>query len=393
MEVSPLLQHSIAEAIRDAYVDLTPSYSAQYGWITDEFHFPDVIKVGKAYACTRCCGVLNYGSHYGKLPFPHHKCRNTYHVDDSPLLTLVRISRTTRHLYDAFIASFEAAIKATIKEDPNNGQAEGKDFWTEVQDAPLPSDWQNAKPPVQSHDLVLKIDNDLTSSKVDVCDFWMRPFVTHKIGDEVVPARVYLRKLIDATVDRMKKTHIYMGVVLPCLYKPPKRAPMTITAYDLAMRTLCRGPYDFSATTYKFSDKELPNWIGHAGATQTVFNAASIWIPPLAGNVLMFMESLAEKASLPHPVLPYKQMMKPFVTFLHAVYKGWPKDRVQVACPRGIHEHQATFNAQSHWFLFSRERKECETSQRIQPETKVRPANSGAYHFNVSKINVGTDRE
>nr|QSL67677.1 outer clamp protein [Avian orthoreovirus] len=103
MEVRAPNFHSYIEAIVESYKHQPKTWNAKTFWQNDEYLFPDVIKVGGAYCCSMCCGVL----YYGQLPndgnmFPHHKCHQQHNESTSPLLSTVKIGRITELLLDSY---------------------------------------------------------------------------------------------------------------------------------------------------------------------------------------------------------------------------------------------------------------------------------------------------
>ncbi|AHW40456.1 sigmaB [tvarminne orthoreovirus] len=96
MEVRAPNFHSVIEAIFDSYNTRPATWNAHTEWKSLEFHEPDVIKVGNAYCCAACCGVLYYGYiPAGQTPFPHHRCHQQNTRFTSPFLRAVKVGRVT----------------------------------------------------------------------------------------------------------------------------------------------------------------------------------------------------------------------------------------------------------------------------------------------------------
>nr|WEW62513.1 sigmaB outer clamp protein [Avian orthoreovirus] len=103
MEVRMPNFHSIIEAINDSYARQPMTWNARTLWVNDEFFDPDVIKVGGAYCCAKCCGVLYYGNPANPDgAFPHHRCHQQQLPDTTPFLRFVRMGRTAEMLVDQY---------------------------------------------------------------------------------------------------------------------------------------------------------------------------------------------------------------------------------------------------------------------------------------------------
>nr|CAA07058.1 sigma-B protein [Muscovy duck reovirus] len=103
MEVRVPNFHSFVEGITASYIRTPACWDSRSAWDSDIFYEPDVIKVGGAYCCTQCCGVLYYGAPpTDGICFPHHKCHQQLSRVDNPLLRFVKIGRTTEHLLDQY---------------------------------------------------------------------------------------------------------------------------------------------------------------------------------------------------------------------------------------------------------------------------------------------------
>ncbi|BCM29152.1 Outer capsid clamp protein [Corvid orthoreovirus] len=146
MEVRTPNFHSVIEAIFDSYTARPATWNARTQWSSLEFHDPDVIKVGNAYCCSACCGVLYYGFvPPGQEPFPHHRCHQQSTRFTSPLLRPVKVGRMTDlmrenyavwltsladHMSNAAdaddLAEFDARV---ISENIRSDRPMGPDIW------------------------------------------------------------------------------------------------------------------------------------------------------------------------------------------------------------------------------------------------------------------------
>ncbi|BAQ19503.1 sigma B [Pycnonotidae orthoreovirus] len=103
MEVRAPNFHSIVEAVVASYENRPMTWNSRTYWSDLEFNDPDVIKVGNAYCCTGCCGVLYYGTaKTGDESFPHHKCHQQHNRFNSPILRHVKMGRTTDLLREGY---------------------------------------------------------------------------------------------------------------------------------------------------------------------------------------------------------------------------------------------------------------------------------------------------
>nr|BBM60907.1 major outer-capsid protein [Pteropine orthoreovirus] len=96
MEVRTPNFHSFVESAYSSYLTRPDTWNPSTLWETGQFVTPDVIRLGNAYCCAQCCGVLYYGYRPINLyPFPHHRCHQLHRRETSPLLKVVRVGRTT----------------------------------------------------------------------------------------------------------------------------------------------------------------------------------------------------------------------------------------------------------------------------------------------------------
>nr|WJN23200.1 sigma B [Duck reovirus] len=103
MEVRVPNFHSFIEGITTSYLCSPACWNSKTLWDIEEFHTPDVIRVGNAYCCTQCCGVLYYGAppSDGNC-FPHHKCHQQQYRTETPLMRYIKVGRTTEQLLDQY---------------------------------------------------------------------------------------------------------------------------------------------------------------------------------------------------------------------------------------------------------------------------------------------------
>nr|QPB10678.1 MAG: sigma B outer capsid clamp protein [Cataraqui virus]QPB10696.1 MAG: sigma B outer capsid clamp protein [Cataraqui virus] len=154
MEVRAPNFHSYVEAIVESYQCQPKTWNARTLWANDEYHFPDVIKVGNAYCCSICCGVLYYGSLPNDgIAFPHHKCHQQHNEQSAPLLSAVKIGRTTEHLMDEYSVLL-AGLVDHVEESPSSDQS-----------SPFAMD---------PFDISLTTDHIRTDTKIQP-DFWTYP--------------------------------------------------------------------------------------------------------------------------------------------------------------------------------------------------------------------------
>lgn len=368
MELRPVPIHVIADGIKESFHNVLPIYNTASKWNISRFGTPEVVKLGEAYVCTQCCGVL----HYGYVPandqvFQHHRCNQTYTLTNSPLLKYVKTSRITRHLFDSTVIQFEQGIRNVLtnksvapfsedidlpyflqsqitKDDDDFKTGNSKlDYW----------DWKSSQSPV------------LTSSDEIDTEFWKKPFIQHYINDQPVTVCQRMRYLVRVMAKVIDERGFINGLILPCDYKlhsSARTANLGMSAYEFSNYTGVK-PVDmlmrsFIYPTIKKTDTNYVDWIEGTSAVEHLKLTPSL-ISPLAGNLVVRVPGYEVGGECMEVSYPISKRVAQYGNILRDMMLGWPTGQVKIVCPNGVLKHQSSMFAQLHTIIDEGMKDEC----------------------------------
>nr|QJX58202.1 Sigma B [Avian orthoreovirus] len=326
MEVRVPNFHSFVEGITSSYLQTPACWNAQTAWDTVTFHVPDVIRVGNAYCCSQCCGVL----YYGTLPsdgnyFPHHKCHQQQFRTDTPLLRYVRIGRTTEHLLDQYAVALESIAE----------------HYDEISQRMVDEPEKDEVTPL---DIVTRTESIRSDKAVDP-DFWTYP-LERRSDDSRRDIASSCWKMIDASS---------RSLTLPnCLVSPSVHSravfgqmQTTTTIYDVAASGKA---VKFSPMVATLAQRDAgPVTLANADPADGVY---SFWtshfaFSPLIGGVGITGQYARESYhQVGHPVIGSGKKASHYRNLFMEAWRGWSKSAF--ACATGMEPAECESRLRGH---------------------------------------------
>ncbi|ALG03372.1 sigma B [Avian orthoreovirus] len=326
MEVRVPNFHSFVEGITSSYIRTPACWNAKTTWDVETFHLPDVIKVGNAYCCSQCCGVLYYG-----VPppdgncFPHHKCHQQQYRNDTPLLRYVRIGRTTEHLLDQYAVALQTIA----------------DYYEEASLRVANELEENA---IAALDIVTRTESIRSDRAVDA-DFWMYP-LERRSDDSRREIAASIWKMIDASA---------RSFTLPdCLVSPSLHSRQV---FDQMLTTTSIYDVAASGRTARFSPMvaALPQ---RTAGPVTLADAdpldgvATFWSPqfalsPMIGGVGITGQYARESYHhVGHPVVGSGKKVSHYRNLFMEAWRGWSKS--SFTCAAGLEPAECESRLRGH---------------------------------------------
>ncbi|AAC18128.1 major outer capsid protein sigma 2 [Baboon orthoreovirus] len=339
MEVPLVHAHSVLEGLSSALHDVIPAYSSTYGWLGDEFAYPDVVKLGNAYVCTRCCGVLHYGEMHGGNPFIRHICKQTHSYDTSPICDLYKLSRITRRIYDAHvnILTWIANNIITDKTNENSATTPGLEIGSEIPDGykhkSRLTDGKNfVELPLPSFPYAS------TSEHQYGTQVWNERFEQFFVQRELVSPRRKIRTLLRFFINVLSDEKRYYPVFIPGGEGVPKWSFDT-NLYEFGLKRVNQPMPSMIPQLFNVRGTSPGNdtfFSEHHGDIKKYLLGTDLIVAPLAGNVPLIIGPLDDRYSRPMPYVRPETQKALCNNLLVRITKGWSQDHVQYTCPMGV---------------------------------------------------------
>nr|QNN26249.1 sigmaB [Reptilian orthoreovirus] len=348
MELPLIQHHSVIEGIRHSYDNIIPSFRTGEGWIVDTYKDPEIVKVGQAYCCSQCCGVL----HYGTPPkegeeFYHHKCHARYGPSNTPLVAFSRTGRITRHIFDSHCA----ALTHHIQDIADLEGSEGDEL---VHSYSLPDGLElrlvdgdyDTEVPTKCHPLL--------EPYVDV-EFWKQPFMKHHVsGDDILANDkiVHLTKRLGEILDR--------GQIWSSMLSPPETSITDVVRGTQLFAT----PYDWQRTGNTASSIGGRGGFIFSEGKSAVFsfkkNALSVGdslkldshcLSPMPAGVMVQLRAMMDGPPAPKLYICDRDKATHYRQVMKGMLQGWHAAAKSVAFPLGVDRHEQMLHDQAHEYF------------------------------------------
>ncbi|ACU68607.1 major outer capsid protein [Broome reovirus] len=354
MEVRPLHLHCVAEGIYQSYDDLIPNYSTIEGWAgIGQYVPPEVIRVGRAYVCTQCGGMLYYDRPDERdYYFPHHVCHQRYDRFNSPFQLLVRTARVTALLKRRTAVMLREGMNAVLNA---NGQS-GKDILTDdvSTNTKVTLTGDSGKTgEVEWSDV--NISGALIGGMETDPDFWQRPIDELMSNGHVIQPAARIRHLFEVFGDVMKKKEVFYTLGVPCNYSSANVDHfLGSSAYDLAESKFSVN-INMQPRSYLLpvDDSKVLQWPFGTKDASKAFSARPINIAPLVGNVSLLLNTTDSARGELTIRMDTSRKMRYFREFLTRIYDGWHRNHLAVVVPNGIACAQSLMEREIYHYLKS----------------------------------------
>nr|QNN26238.1 sigmaB [Reptilian orthoreovirus] len=348
MELPLVQHHSVIEAIRSSYNNIIPSYKTGKGWIVNDYTEPEIVKVGQAYCCAQCCGVL----HYGAPPkegeeFYHHKCHARYNVTNTPLNNFARTGRITRHIFDAHCAALTHHIRDITDADDREADAL-------IHSYTLPDD---VTVKVVEGDYDTEVPgkcHPLLDARVDP-EFWKEPFMYHHVSgndtlanDKVVHLTGRLARILDGA-------KMWSSVLSP---------PETHMEDVLRGMQIDANPYEWQGTRsgalkiggrggFIFNEGKQVSYSFRKSDLQMTdsLKLDNHCLSPMPAGVMVQLRATMDGPPSPSVYICDKEKAEHYRNIMKHMLAGWHQSAKGVAFPLGVEKMEQMLHDQAHEYF------------------------------------------